>query len=120
LATFRENDLRCLTSRSSRPKPFPLLLSFRFTSLTKKLFGRLLTGNTHEAAGTSHAPARSNRNKRAVGIELHKAGPTGGYFNEEFASTSKLSILNAGKREYEALILDLLGQNAVAYLETLK
>jgi hypothetical protein len=29
--------------------------------------------------------------------------------NKEFASTSKLSILNAGKGEYEALILDLLG-----------
>jgi hypothetical protein len=42
-------------------------------------------------------------------IELHKAGPTGGYFTEEFASTSKVSILNAGKGEYEALILDLLG-----------
>ena len=48
-------------------------------------------------------------NVYADGIELHKAGPTGGYFTKEFASTSKLSILNAGKGEYEALILDLLG-----------
>jgi hypothetical protein len=54
-------------------------------------------------------PINVTLNVYASGIELHKAGPTGGYFNEEFASTSKLSILNAGKGEYEALILDLLG-----------
>ena len=54
-------------------------------------------------------PINVTLNVYASGIELHKAGPTGGYFTEEFASTSKLSILNAGKGEYEALILDLLG-----------
>ena len=54
-------------------------------------------------------PINVTLNVYADGIELHKAGPTGGYFTEEFASTSKLSILNAGKGEYEALILDLLG-----------
>ena len=54
-------------------------------------------------------PINVTLNVYASGIELHKAGPTGGYLNEEFASTSKLSILNAGKGEYEALILDLLG-----------
>jgi hypothetical protein len=53
-------------------------------------------------------PINVTLNVYADGIELH-AGPTGGYFTEEFASTSKLSILNAGKGEYEALILDLLG-----------
>jgi hypothetical protein len=47
--------------------------------------------------------------RRTITVTIHKAGPTGGYFNEEFASTSKLSILNAAKGEYEALILDLLG-----------
>ena len=54
-------------------------------------------------------PTNVTLNVYASGIELHKAGPTGGYFNEELASTSKLSIFNAGKGEYEALILDLLG-----------
>ena len=54
-------------------------------------------------------PINVTLNVYASGIELHKAGQTGGYLNEEFASTSKLSILNAGKGEYEALILDLLG-----------
>ena len=38
-----------------------------------------------------------------------KISDDGQYLNEGFASTSKLSILNAGKGEYEALILDLLG-----------
>ena len=54
-------------------------------------------------------PTNVTLNVYASGIELHKAGPTGGYFNEELASTSKLSIFNAGEGEYEALMLDLLG-----------
>jgi hypothetical protein len=42
-------------------------------------------------------------------IELHKTGRRGAYLNLELASTSRFSVLNAHKGEYEALILDLLG-----------